>query len=104
MHGTVSKTSKFICAGLFHRAISMSGTAVAPITRCQDPLRTAQYQARLVNCTDNTTEALVDCLRRTDAAALTRTYNVVSSRAMQYTVQVKQSRYRPGVAQRVPGS
>jgi len=63
----------------------MSGTALSPITRCQDPLRTAQYQARLVNCTDNTTSALVDCLRHTDAALLVRTYNIVSSDAMPFT-------------------
>jgi carboxylesterase type B len=78
MH-TVSKPSEFMYSGLFHRAISMSGVAVAPIARCEDPLRAAQYQARLVNCSSNSTSALVDCLRCTDAATLVRTYTAVSS-------------------------
>ncbi|GFG36327.1 hypothetical protein Cfor_05946 [Coptotermes formosanus] len=64
--------------GLFHRAISMSGTAFSPFVRCQDPLRMAQNQARIVNCPDSNTSTLVDCLRHTDAVTLIRTYPAVN--------------------------
>ncbi|GLV38634.1 Juvenile hormone esterase [Carabus blaptoides fortunei] len=57
--------------GLFHRAISQSGTALnvwaTPISSNQ----VAQAQATFVDCPANTTsEELVDCLRTIDATAL----------------------------------
>jgi hypothetical protein len=77
-------------AGLFHRAISMAGTAISPWARCRDPLRMAQNQAKLVNCSITNTSTLVACLRDTDPLQLVKTYPTVSRLLpLQYTVPAR---------------
>jgi carboxylesterase type B len=63
---------------LFHRAISMAGTALSPWASCPDPLGMAQEQARLVNCSTANTSTLVACLRDIDPEKLVKTYPSVS--------------------------
>ncbi|PNF20727.1 hypothetical protein B7P43_G17299, partial [Cryptotermes secundus] len=60
--------------GLFHRAISMAGTAISPWASCPDPLGMAQKQAKLVNCSTANTSTIVACLRNTDPVLLVKTY------------------------------
>jgi hypothetical protein len=75
---------------LFHRAISMAGTVISPWARCRDPLRTAQKQAKLVNCSIANTSTLVACLRNTDPVQLVKTYPMVSRLLpLQYTVPAR---------------
>ncbi|PNF20732.1 Esterase E4 [Cryptotermes secundus] len=60
--------------GLFHRAISMAGTAISPWASCPDPLSMAQEQAKLVNCSTANTSTIVACLKDTDPVLLVKTY------------------------------
>jgi hypothetical protein len=71
------KKSHFF-AGLFHRAISMAGTALSPWASCPDPLGMAQEQAKLVNCSTANTSTVVACLRNIDPVRLVKTYPSVS--------------------------
>ncbi|XP_060253977.1 carboxylesterase 4A isoform X5 [Ovis aries] len=52
-----------LARGLFHRAISQSGTAVFQIFITPDPLKMAKKIAQLAGCNHNSTKILVDCLR-----------------------------------------
>ena len=61
-----------ISLGLFHRVISMEGTAVHPWARSPDPLGQAQKQALAVECPTQPSSSLVACLRETDAVKLTK--------------------------------
>ncbi|CAK1547561.1 unnamed protein product [Leptosia nina] len=56
---TVSPMSK----GLFHRAVSMSGSPFSQVPFKKDLLSLAVKQARLVDCPITSTKALVDCLK-----------------------------------------
>ncbi|XP_018325031.1 venom carboxylesterase-6-like isoform X2 [Agrilus planipennis] len=61
--------------GLFHRAISQSGTALSAFARPlpEIPLLVARAQAAFVGCDGNAnTSALVDCLRNIDARVLVK--------------------------------
>ncbi|XP_072492073.1 carboxylesterase 4A [Notamacropus eugenii] len=49
--------------GLFHRAISQSGTALMKIFISYEPLKIAKKIAKATNCATNSTQALVQCLR-----------------------------------------
>ncbi|XP_074070669.1 carboxylesterase 4A [Macrotis lagotis] len=49
--------------GLFHRAISESGTALIKIFMSYDPLKIAKRIAKKANCETNSTQVLVQCLR-----------------------------------------
>ncbi|XP_036605950.1 carboxylesterase 4A [Trichosurus vulpecula] len=49
--------------GLFHRAISQSGTALIKIFISYEPLKIAKRIAKAANCATNSTQALVQCLR-----------------------------------------
>uniref|UniRef100_A0A8C9JE18 Carboxylic ester hydrolase n=1 Tax=Panthera tigris altaica TaxID=74533 RepID=A0A8C9JE18_PANTA len=57
-----------LARGLFHRAISQSGTAALRAFITPDPLRVAKTVARLAGCTNNSTRILVDCLRARSGA------------------------------------
>lgn len=58
--------------GLFHRAISMSGTAISPWGFIDTPASQAKEFSADLNCpTDNTTE-MVRCLKSLDANVITR--------------------------------
>ncbi|XP_066098634.1 carboxylesterase 4A [Saccopteryx bilineata] len=57
-----------LARGLFHRAISQSGTAVVRALITPDPLKVAKKVARLAGCDHNSTRILVDCLRARSGA------------------------------------
>uniref|UniRef100_A0A8C5W675 Carboxylic ester hydrolase n=1 Tax=Microcebus murinus TaxID=30608 RepID=A0A8C5W675_MICMU len=57
-----------LAQGLFHRAISQSGTAVLKIFITPDPLKVAKKVARLAGCNHNSTQILVKCLRALSGA------------------------------------
>nr|CAD7454741.1 unnamed protein product [Timema tahoe] len=57
-------------AGLFHRAISQSGTALNVFAWPIDGLDLARRQARLMGCPERNTTELVACLRAADAGDL----------------------------------
>nr|CAD7256157.1 unnamed protein product [Timema shepardi] len=57
-------------AGLFHRAISQSGTALNVFAWPVDGLDLARRQARLMGCPERNTTELVACLRAADAGDL----------------------------------
>ncbi|XP_012586144.1 PREDICTED: carboxylesterase 4A isoform X2 [Condylura cristata] len=52
-----------LARGLFHRAISQSGTAVLGNFINPDPLKVAKKIAHLAGCKQNSTQILVECLR-----------------------------------------
>ncbi|XP_008048851.1 carboxylesterase 4A [Carlito syrichta] len=52
-----------LARGLFHRAISQSGTATFKSFITPDPLKVAKKIAHLAGCNHNSTWILVDCLR-----------------------------------------
>ncbi|XP_051025110.1 carboxylesterase 4A [Acomys russatus] len=49
--------------GLFHRAISQSGTAIIKAFITHDPLKSAKKIAHLAGCSHNSTRIMVECLR-----------------------------------------
>ncbi|XP_072823611.1 carboxylesterase 4A isoform X3 [Vicugna pacos] len=59
-----------LAQGLFHRAISQSGTAVLKVFITPDPLKVAKKIARLAGCSHNSTKILVDCLRARSGAEM----------------------------------
>ncbi|XP_040109350.1 carboxylesterase 4A isoform X3 [Oryx dammah] len=61
-----------LARGLFHRAISQSGTAVFQIFITPDPLKVAKKIAQLAGCNHNSTKILVDCLRTLSGAEVMR--------------------------------
>ncbi|XP_071451905.1 juvenile hormone esterase-like [Hetaerina americana] len=64
-------------AGLFHRAISSSGSALCGWAMTRDPMTQARRQAKLLNCPhDNraTSKQIVDCLRGKDAEEIAKSY------------------------------
>ncbi|XP_069672243.1 juvenile hormone esterase-like [Periplaneta americana] len=66
-----------LSAGLFHRAISLEGTAIDSVSRIRDPLKQAEKQACLVDCPIDSTKKLVECLREANAHDLAvSTYNL----------------------------
>lgn len=50
--------------GLYHRAIVMSGPATAQWEYPTNQLEIAKKQARLLNCSDESVETIMDCLRK----------------------------------------
>ena len=54
-----------ISQSLFHRAIAMSGSMTTPIPPQQEQLELVKKVAYLFNCTTETTEKMVQCLRET---------------------------------------
>ncbi|XP_047107555.1 esterase E4-like [Schistocerca piceifrons] len=77
--------------GLFHRGMAMSG---ADLTKgITDPLGQARLQARLVNCTDTTSEEIINCLKGKDAfeiaesAAILYQWNSSTPSAFGYVVE-----------------
>ncbi|XP_049643374.1 carboxylesterase 4A [Suncus etruscus] len=52
-----------LARGLFHRAISQSGTALVDTFITPDPLKVAKKIAQLAGCQHNNTQVLVSCLR-----------------------------------------
>uniref|UniRef100_H0WQ25 Carboxylic ester hydrolase n=1 Tax=Otolemur garnettii TaxID=30611 RepID=H0WQ25_OTOGA len=57
-----------LARGLFHRAISQSGTAILKFFITPDPLKVAKKVAHLAGCDHNNTQILVECLRALSGA------------------------------------
>ncbi|KAK7804878.1 hypothetical protein U0070_006860 [Myodes glareolus] len=52
-----------LAQGLFHRAISQSGTAILKVFIMPDPLKAAKKVAHVAGCNHNNTKIMVECLR-----------------------------------------
>ncbi|MEJ1276133.1 hypothetical protein NN561_007036 [Cricetulus griseus] len=52
-----------LAQGLFHRAISQSGTAILKAFITPDPLKAAKKVAHMAGCNHNNTRIMVECLR-----------------------------------------
>uniref|UniRef100_F7GCV7 Carboxylic ester hydrolase n=1 Tax=Monodelphis domestica TaxID=13616 RepID=F7GCV7_MONDO len=61
--------------GLFHRAISQSGTALIKIFISYEPLKIAKKIAKVAKCETNSTQALVQCLRSKPEREILRVSN-----------------------------
>ena len=56
--------------GLFHRAIGMSGSMITPIPPQREQLDMVKKEALMLNCTTETTEKMVQCMRERPAQEL----------------------------------
>lgn len=61
-------------AGLFHRAISMSPSINTFWDVNGDPLTQAKKQAAVLNCPNNTSRQIIDCLMQKGAQEIASTY------------------------------
>ncbi|KAK2085231.1 hypothetical protein P7K49_036531 [Saguinus oedipus] len=61
-----------LASGLFHRAITQSGTALYKLFITPNPLKVAKKVAHLAGCNHNSTQILVNCLRALSAAKVMR--------------------------------
>ncbi|XP_075833360.1 carboxylesterase 4A isoform X2 [Microtus pennsylvanicus] len=52
-----------LAQGLFHRAISQSGTAILKVFIMSEPLKAAKKVAHVAGCDHNNTKIMVECLR-----------------------------------------
>lgn len=65
----------YLClTGLFHRAISQSGSALCPWGMMKRPKWRAQLQAVLVGCPSAPSQELVKCLQTKDAYDIIETF------------------------------
>nr|XP_055233367.1 carboxylesterase 4A-like isoform X2 [Gorilla gorilla gorilla] len=64
-----------LVSGLFHRAISQSGTALFRLFITRNPLKVAKKVAHLAGCSHNSTQILVNCLRALSGAKVMRVSN-----------------------------
>ncbi|GAB1293554.1 Carboxylesterase 4A [Apodemus speciosus] len=70
--GTIWEVMSPLAQGLFHQAISQSGTAVLKLFITPDPLRLAKKVAHLAGCDHNSTKIMVECLRALPAEEVMR--------------------------------
>ncbi|XP_012868111.1 PREDICTED: carboxylesterase 4A [Dipodomys ordii] len=61
-----------LARGLFHQAISQSGTALISIFITRDPLKVAKKVAHYAGCTHNSTRIMIECLRALSEAKMRR--------------------------------
>ncbi|KAM4833728.1 carboxylesterase 4A [Thomomys bottae] len=61
-----------LAQGLFHRAISQSGTALLKLFITRDPLKVAKKVAHFAGCNHNSTRIMVECLRALSEAKMRR--------------------------------
>ncbi|XP_043269298.1 uncharacterized protein [Venturia canescens] len=61
--------------GLFHRAISMSGSPIRAEPMGHDQIEYAKKQARLLDCPDDTSEKIVECLRTKSAEEIGKSFS-----------------------------
>ncbi|XP_040838007.1 carboxylesterase 4A-like isoform X1 [Ochotona curzoniae] len=61
-----------LAQGLFHRAISQSGTALMKVFITYNPWKVAKKVAHLAGCSQDSSQILVDCLRALPGAKLMR--------------------------------
>ncbi|XP_032013477.1 LOW QUALITY PROTEIN: carboxylesterase 4A [Hylobates moloch] len=64
-----------LASGLFHRAISQSGTVLLRLFITRNPLKVAKKVAHLAGCNHNSTQILVNCLRALSGAKVMRVSN-----------------------------
>ncbi|XP_011521332.1 carboxylesterase 4A isoform X13 [Homo sapiens] len=64
-----------LASGLFHRAISQSGTALFRLFITSNPLKVAKKVAHLAGCNHNSTQILVNCLRALSGTKVMRVSN-----------------------------
>uniref|UniRef100_A0A8C6W7P5 Carboxylic ester hydrolase n=1 Tax=Nannospalax galili TaxID=1026970 RepID=A0A8C6W7P5_NANGA len=57
-----------LAQGLFHRAISQSGTVIMKVFITPDPLKAAKKIAHMAGCNHNSTRIMVECLRALSGA------------------------------------
>ncbi|KAG8235925.1 hypothetical protein J437_LFUL014281 [Ladona fulva] len=64
-----------LSAGLFHRAVSSSGSALSRWALGSNAKATARRHAKILNCpSDDNSKTMIDCLRRKDANDIAKTY------------------------------
>ncbi|XP_020031533.2 carboxylesterase 4A isoform X2 [Castor canadensis] len=61
-----------LARGLFHKAISQSGTALLKVFITHDPQKVAKKVAHLAGCNHNSTRIMVDCMRDLSGAQVMR--------------------------------
>ncbi|KAF7482542.1 Hypothetical predicted protein [Marmota monax] len=61
-----------LAQGLFHRAISQSGTVLFKVFITRDPLKVAKEVAHLAGCNHNSTRIIIECLRSLSGAQMMR--------------------------------
>ncbi|KAM5134103.1 carboxylesterase 4A [Callospermophilus lateralis] len=59
-----------LAQGLFHRAISQSGTVLFKVFITRDPLKVAKEVAHLAGCNHNSTRIIIECLRSLSGAQM----------------------------------
>lgn len=73
--GSVGATYMLIsplAQGLFHRVIGMSGTPIMEFGIDREPARSAERLAKMVNCSRESSEEIVDCMMTLDAQVLAK--------------------------------
>ena len=55
-----------VFVGLFHKAITMSGTSLNHWAFVKNPVEQAQIYANKLRCPTNSTQEMVSCLKQTD--------------------------------------
>jgi len=58
---------------LFHKAVAQSGTGICPWSLVDDPDRSLEMLANQVNCTQDSMEGTLQCLKTVSAVDLART-------------------------------
>lgn len=81
-----------MCAGLFQRGWSLSGSALCPWTQQEASLEKATRLAGVLGCPTNASRELVECLRHRPARAI-----VAAVPAMQDALQLPFSPFAPVV-------
>ncbi|XP_051829500.1 carboxylesterase 4A [Antechinus flavipes] len=71
--------------GLFHRAISQSGTALLKFFISYDPLKIAKRIAKVAQCETNSTQVLVQCLRSKTEAEIQKVSNEMNFFRLNFT-------------------
>uniref|UniRef100_A0A7N6AJR3 Carboxylic ester hydrolase n=1 Tax=Anabas testudineus TaxID=64144 RepID=A0A7N6AJR3_ANATE len=71
--------------GLFHRAISESGTAEMGIVVSNNPLQLTQMVANISGCSLESTEKIADCMRNLDIDTIV---NIVKDKKLHYSANI----------------
>ncbi|XP_074142607.1 carboxylesterase 4A [Sminthopsis crassicaudata] len=77
--------------GLFHRAISQSGTALLNSFISYEPLKIAKRIAKVAKCETNSTQALVRCLRSKSEAEIQKLSNTMNFFKLNFTANPQET-------------